>query len=357
MSQHFVQISVGDYLGCEQFMAANPSIFQENPNQLLQEAVRLAKEGKSAQARACVQQTLLLNICSKMMNKEFRNFFAQMKANDKETLQDFQRDFDRIINTVLAPAPTAGSTNPPSEQPTKPIQVQKPLLIDNNDQRRPTVGSSYSKNVATRHNKIDEEMSAPLAPLAIGDCHGQEGNNSTKLGVFGPPVPRNRGSMEGMLTISSEPSTTTGTRGIADPDVQRELLDPRYQKRPDPGKFFVKGRAFALRWRQSAEESLPQPDLSDVEHSTTGKYGEAIFSRIRRMVVVRERFGCCICVPITTYKCQGVLKSDLAASERHAHAIIYSSSTQPEYKAQEKERMVKKPIAVDMANPIKSSTP
>jgi hypothetical protein len=353
----FTQIPVGDYLACEKFMVANPSIFNEDPQTLVQEAIRLAKEGKSVSARGCVQQTLLLRKCSKMANKDFQRFFKQMKANDRETLQAFLRDFDTTIKAVMASAPVAGATMAPSDQSMKPIHEHKPLLVDKRDQRRPTLESKHSRNSAPRHNSIDEELSAPLVKLAMDERHGQESNNGTNPVVMGPPPPRNPDSIERRLTVSSDESANDNLsivpdiRGSKDLDDLHEKLDPKYKKRPNAKKFFAEGRVFALLWHQTASESKNRLDLSDAQYSDVGKFGERVFSHIQRMAVVREKHGYCICVPINTYSGQGVLKRGFTKADCLAHSIIYSSNTRPFCKPQESGLMNKKSIAVNMASP------
>lgn len=357
LAQAFTQIPVGDYLTCEKFMVANPSIFNEDPNKLAQEAVRLVKEGRSVHARGCVQQTLLLRKCSKMTSKDFQNFFTQMKAKDKETLQAFLHSFDTTINVVMASASPAGAPKAPSDQSMKPIHEHKPLRIDEQDQRRPTLESRHSRNSVTRHNSIGEELSVPLVKLPMGERHGQESNNGTNPVVMEPPTPRNRDSVERRLTFSSNESANDNLsivpdiRGSKDLDDEQETLDPKYYKRPRAKKFFAEGRVFALLWHQTASESSTGLDLSDARYSTDGRFGERVFSHIQRMAVVREKHGYCICVPINTYNGQGVLKRGFTKADCLAHSIIYSSNTHPFCRPEERDLMNKKSIAVNMASP------
>lgn len=355
LGQEFTKIAIGDYLECEEFMTANPAIFKEDPNQLVQEAVRFAKEGKSAPARACVQQSLLLRKCSKMSDTDSRSFFAQMGANDRKTLGDFLKDFDKIIDAVMSSAATVVTAKPLSEQAMKKIHESKPLLIDERDSLRPPLESRHAPNPTGRRNSVDH-ISAPLENLAINNRHSQVSNHGKNLVTMGPPAASNQNNRNRRPTISSEESAVDNLsivpdiRGSDDRDDQEEELDPRYYKRPDAKKFFVQGRVFALLWHESAGESSPGDDLSTAIHSTKGKHGERIFSHIRRMAVVREGHGYCVCVSINTYRGQGVLKRGFTKADRHAHAIVYSSDTNPACKAAEKGLMNKKPIEVNMAS-------
>lgn len=292
-----------------------------------------------------------------MTDKERRSFFVKMTAKDAKTLQDFLSDFDKIVKAATTAASQAGPTNPPSDQRMKSINENKPLTIHQHDQRRPILDTRLSRNSAARRNSIDDQISAPLAALAIDDPYSTASNNATTSSVMGPPPPRDRDPTERRLTVSSNESVgdnlsiVPDIRGSKDADDLKETLNPKYYKRPDAKKFFVKGRVFALLWHQSAGQSRSGLELSEAQYSTTGKFGERVFSHIQRMAVVRERHGYCICVPINTYNGNGVLKRGLTDKECRAHSIIHSSDKNPACKAGERALMTKKPIMVNMANP------
>jgi hypothetical protein len=114
-------------------------------------------------------------------------------------------------------------------------------------------------------------------------------------------------------------SVVPDIHGTDDGDDQQEELDLRYYKRPNANKFFARGRVFALLWHESAGESRPADDLSDAVEYTTSKYGKRVFAHIRRMAVVRERHGYCVCVPINAYGGQGVLKYGFTEKDGRAH--------------------------------------
>ena len=76
-----------------------------------------------------------------------------------------------------------------------------------------------------------------------------------------------------------------------------------------------------------------------------------MYSRIRRMVVVRERHGYCWCIPIRTYNYQGVAKKGPSTQDREAHCLIYMDNTDPAIDPKEKGLMAKKPIAVTASSP------
>lgn len=116
--------------------------------------------------------------------------------------------------------------------------------------------------------------------------------------------------------------------------------------------------------------------LSQRGHFTVGEFGEAIYSSIRRMVVVNEGPGYCWCLyvhcfhifstmlntsdamsrPIITYSGRGTAKAGLSPIAIRQHTIIYMANTQPARLADEKG-MTKRPLAVDPADPRQKLDP
>jgi hypothetical protein len=332
LNYSFTQLEFRDYSSCENFIANNPSILREDPNKLLNEAIRLEKEGRHSQAKTCVQQSLLLRKSSKLTMDGRRIFFSELRSNDKKVLGAFLDDFDTTIDAVRRAAQTEipASSRLPLERPHR----------DSND-----------GTLATSMRKMSVSSSSPRDRTRSFGAGAAAEDDPTQFGGARP------GSGMGISTIESaiEEDSAVGAPSI-DPDIRgteedREYLDPRYYKRPDAKKFFVVGRVFALLWHESVGEGRPgeeQPSL--VEHTTVGRYGQRVFSHIRRMAVVRERGGYCVCIPINTYGSQGVMKHGLGIAEREAHSVIHGSDTAPYAREAERPFLVKKPIAVKMAS-------
>jgi hypothetical protein len=331
LNYSFTQLEFRDYSSCENFIINNPSILREDPNKLLQEASRLEKEGRHLQAKICVQQSLLLRKCSKLTRDDCRAFFSELRSNDKKVLGAFWDDFDKTIDAVRKAAriETPASSRPPLERPRR----------DSNDD---TLATSMRKMSVSNSNTRDRTRSFGAGAAAEDD-----------LTQFGGARP---GSGVGISTIESviEEDSAVGAPSV-EPDIRgteedREDLDPRYFKRRDAKKFFVVGRVFALLWHESAGEGRPGAEHSLVEYTTPGRYGQRVFSHIRRMAVVRERGGYCVCIPINTYRGQGVMKYGMVKAEREAHSIIHANDTAPYAREDERPFLIKKPIAVKMAS-------
>ncbi|KAF7118566.1 hypothetical protein CNMCM5793_008100 [Aspergillus hiratsukae] len=126
----------------------------------------------------------------------------------------------------------------------------------------------------------------------------------------------------------------------------RQLLHRSYQVQRPPGEFFAVGRVFAILWHEGrGQQGTVISDFIDQGQFTRVRYGEEIFSGIRRMVVVRPMSQCAWCVPITTYGGKGVAKPGVDPAK---HAIVYMRGSVPSPKADE-PRMTKEPLEVEPA--------
>ncbi|KAK3075500.1 hypothetical protein LTR53_001117 [Teratosphaeriaceae sp. CCFEE 6253] len=94
--------------------------------------------------------------------------------------------------------------------------------------------------------------------------------------------------------------------------------------------FFNFGRVFKILWSEPASDNATviSPILRDGRNSiSSGRYGETVYSKIRRFVVVREGSDFCTALPIVTYSSQGVSKSGIV---KFNHSIIYTGATAPQ---------------------------
>lgn len=108
----------------------------------------------------------------------------------------------------------------------------------------------------------------------------------------------------------------------------------------------------------------PAGDVGNVSASvvsgiSTGRFGEAVFSKIRCFVVVREDSHACTVLPILTYNHMGVSKKGLKKSD---HAIVHSGKDPPlllpsERPAQGELGLLPHTIRVDMDDPSEKLDP
>ncbi|KAH7091468.1 hypothetical protein FB567DRAFT_436283 [Paraphoma chrysanthemicola] len=103
-------------------------------------------------------------------------------------------------------------------------------------------------------------------------------------------------------------------------------------------------------WAETASPTMVR-NGTDVTAVTVGRFGENVYSQIRRFVVMqvnRQKHFVYAC-PIFTYGGQGVLKNNCLASE---HTIVYLNNTQPKILRGEWEKgMRKEPIEITPSDP------
>ncbi|EXJ61554.1 hypothetical protein A1O7_01982 [Cladophialophora yegresii CBS 114405] len=131
-------------------------------------------------------------------------------------------------------------------------------------------------------------------------------------------------------------------------------LDGRYVVRPS--SFYVVGRVFAVLWHEGYNTGTSQNTyISDNNDNkvqvSTGRYNEPIYSSIRRMVVVRQDRGYCVCLQINTYGNRGLSKFGRSSEDVEAHSRIFMVGTEPKWLDREILISSKRDIAVKKASP------
>ncbi|KAF2251135.1 hypothetical protein BU26DRAFT_276633 [Trematosphaeria pertusa] len=124
-------------------------------------------------------------------------------------------------------------------------------------------------------------------------------------------------------------------------------LDTGYRMRTgaEAHQFFKIGRVFSMLYSEAASESMARAGDDSV---TVVKFGEHVFSQIRRFVVVSVKRNFVKACGISTYSGRGTLKPGCNPRE---HAPIYFVGSSPVWLVGEHERgMTKDPIAVEPAD-------
>ncbi|KAK5123695.1 hypothetical protein LTR85_002331 [Meristemomyces frigidus] len=136
---------------------------------------------------------------------------------------------------------------------------------------------------------------------------------------------------------------------------QEEQLFSTFRMREQPQRFFIVGRVFLVLWTEPAGETAtlitsrePNDRPARVDPGmTVGRFGERVYSKVRRFVVVRAGEKYCSALPVASYGGQGVGKSGVTKSE---HAIIYTGAQAPEPLAKESPGRGEQPMR---ARPIR----
>jgi hypothetical protein len=118
-----------------------------------------------------------------------------------------------------------------------------------------------------------------------------------------------------------------------------ERIDSSYKVRnKDWREFFRIGRVFSTLWTDSLGNNAGRVDPTFVSEV---KYGERVYSKIRRFIVVREGDRSVSCLPVTSYANEGIRKSGILPNE---HGFIYSKN-----KPKRVEEMCSKPLKLNIA--------
>ena len=146
--------------------------------------------------------------------------------------------------------------------------------------------------------------------------------------------------------VRDRPSPQTSARR------QAEVVMPQ-ESPPDSGykiersNFFFVGRVFSMVWYEP-QGSTRRTTSTYLGAETVPNLGPSnVYTKVRRMVVVKADEGHCWCIAINTYGGQGCLKSGFRDHHVQQHAIAYKSGTTPTLLDGEPQ-MSKRAIAIDL---------
>ncbi|KAL3471927.1 hypothetical protein BJX99DRAFT_236430 [Aspergillus californicus] len=118
------------------------------------------------------------------------------------------------------------------------------------------------------------------------------------------------------------------------------VLDHRYIIQPR--HYFVPGTVFSILWHENDGRGINHGTQVTQGPQYIGRFGEPIYSSIRRMVVIKTKEHCSWCFSISTYGRKGVAKRGVVASQ---HAIVYKEGKMP-YARHDEPQMTKEPLEI-----------
>ncbi|KAE8390053.1 hypothetical protein BDV23DRAFT_155811 [Aspergillus alliaceus] len=289
-------------------------------------------------------------------------------------------DLNDQASTMIGAIPRSQPNPPPSQPPEDPRYQDYPPPPIPNTYRQPSrpITDNYHSNYTLRDYEQSQHGDRGH-PIHGGISH--PGHFTTPVTAYGPGgrgpqldyQHTAQGSDYAMRPYSDTanipislgytgqpleyiPSTTTGSNQpfshqiVPSPSPSgastNQIFDSRYRVQSNPRGFFKVGRVFAVLWHENTEATATprggtRSRASECE-ITVGRFGQRIYSDIRRMVVFKEQDRCSWCFPVHTYSRQGVAKRGVDPSK---HAIIYMDGTQPRYGPNE-PGMTKEPLKV-----------
>jgi hypothetical protein len=353
LSQLFAQIKITGFVECKTFIENQPRVLKEDAKLFLREAARAHRRGENQYARACVHRGLLIRKCSNRTHEECVRLLQNLANGKKSTVSDFLDDLDDSFEAMKSRADQLEALEAPS--PAQPVPSQS--IRQANTSHQVLVmrqSSSYPHSGADQLSPLPSFKNQQIGQTSAYTFPPDQSMDPTREGHFGG-LTAARTSQHGRSNRGSRDSTQsvieiTGTAGDTD------CLDSRYRRQQDPGAFFVIGKVFAILWHENVglSNKEPGPEVERVntlrDNNPIGKYGERIFSHIRRMVVVRRRYGYCWCIAINTYNGKGGGNKRRSTEEDRSHTIVHDCTKKPQLVAGEKG-FYKEPIAVIMTPP------
>jgi hypothetical protein len=387
LAQLFAQIKVLEFGDCRTFIKSRPAILREDERHFMCQAALAYRAEDKLYARACVHRSLLINKCRKLNSGERDEYLDDLDSRRKSNIKHFFSDLDEAYEHMksnldqLAAAGFKLMEELHSQIPNRPQSTPKNNQIPNS--RRPSVYSRHGASDVdvlealprlSMTEDLDNLEDVPSAERASntsrhGPTRGSRPSQADSYASVGPgeySYQGTQGEVEDVPsavkasntsrhgpTRGSRPSQADSLASVGPGEYsyqgtqgEVETLDSRYRRQKDPASFFSVGKVFAILWHENVgTQPNRQPGPNVI--TSTGRFGEMIFSHIRRMIVVRARHGYCWCVGINTYGRRGIAEKRLSAAEAAAHTIAHDSRETATYLPGE-EAIVKEPIAIDM---------
>lgn len=211
----------------------------------------------------------------------------------------------------------------------KVADVPNLIAEDRREYEQAAEGPSSGSFVGTQSNYNQAQVTANTS-----NNYSVAGNQQTYFG---------EGTNSGAATPTPQPKVISGIEGAA--EGESELLDSRYQVQPS--RAFKPGKVFKVLW--SEPQGANVSNESNITRFTLPgtKYGQKVFSSIRRFIIVANGHGCSQCVPITTYGHQATTKGGI---NRYDHAIVYMNNAKPK-RLKDESKLSKNAIQVISKNP------
>ncbi|KAF2159651.1 hypothetical protein M409DRAFT_29818 [Zasmidium cellare ATCC 36951] len=290
------------------------------------------------------------------------------------------REFSRARSGSVHPSDASQS---PSQRPRDrndgPTQQRMPQTTGGNPiPRASEATSSYSPQARPFVPGSPQQVPMTTDPaMRFGSSHSSLNNAMAKLDIgagSGNQTGASPGAATGAGRSGEYVNPDTGVRSvvrfgdvITDPSLGRmgvvvnsqlagtvgdkEQLYPEFKKRTKPKNFFTVGKVFMMLWAEPAGDSGRSNTLITSQERSTipGKFGQMVFSKVRRFVVIREGEGYCTALPIVSYDGQGAAKPGVLKRE---HGIAYIGKQPPEPTEGElprrgEEGMLPRPVRID----------
>ncbi|OCT49165.1 hypothetical protein CLCR_11309 [Cladophialophora carrionii] len=299
VEREFAEIPDRDFNTVASFVESHPAILRTDPAVFIREADREYSLSRTHLARSRVQQAVILELLKEQLSG--KSVLDDLRAGVPHRIRGFFQRVDerwRWVQQRGSPRPQGGRLQDHGENGTS-------------KQDTPNFASAYA-------GQAQNPLSRDMVPV-------QRGREEPQLGRFSSTAFE-------LPHITPRRDASVSSFSVSDSSIMRldepASLGSRYTVRAS--RFFTPGRVFAVLWHEtfggleerSANSSIP---------ITRGRFGEPIYSSIRRMVVVRADRGFSVCIQINTYGGRGLKKFANSLPDIQAHSIIYMDDNEPTY--------------------------
>lgn len=368
----FIQFKTNEYSAINQFCTQNPGVLVEDfqPLQAAAQEVLLTGDANAADAaERMVHRYRLLSLCSRLPNNR-QDYIAGL-VKDRGKRQEFNEEVSNVFKAFKDRVSQISRQR--VSEPTK-QDIHKTTGTNPQDSPRPKpVTQNQSSAQSVNDGNLSPGNRRPSISIRPLPLVGREAPQAS--------IPSNRDSREMRGNQRHVPPShigtapedislqTTGGIGL-DPIVEnelsaevREVLNARYRLYTGPkdiNKVFGVGSVIAVFWHENygrLPSTLKELSREEPQAGTFGRGWvtycagpyEAIYSHVRRFIIIRKREGFSVGIPITSYGGKGLKKKKLHEKEQHAHTIVYALGRKPASLDGE-PRMIKPSICINMYN-------
>ena len=313
LGNEFSRIPRLEFKLCKRFLASHSEVLDDDETLYLHDGLSALKSNKEALAKSCVQASIIIRDCKGTTARGTAEYLDDLIRQKKKALTEFINDSDTAMARLRQKA-TAAPARSSAQAVSLPGGMAAIESLTAPDRRHDKDKSTNAESTLPETRRTHQDP--PTGP------------------VTSKAVRRHN-----TLSSGSGPSRYG-------PSGKVEEMNDNYTVRQS--SFFTVGRVFA-----TLHHSSPGTNIAPEGFVQDGRFGEPVLSKIQRMVVVKEDYGCCWCVPINTYNEQGVAKftrnkQRITKSDEtiiDAHAIIHMSNVDW-YSPKWEPEMTKDPISV-----------
>lgn len=325
----FAQIDLLAFRELQAFITNQPTILEEHPRRFLCQAALALVADDRRYAKICVQRSLLISRFSDMDSEDIEEYLTDLASQRRSTLKAFLNDLDKAYDSMknnlsqLTSAAFQIMAQPPSQSPNDPAG-------NTTQDSRPRHASAYSSGLEEPSSVVNPHPGLAIRP------------SSDPSARLPPLVEHARPSRHHEQQPPRLVRTGTGSQGSLSPFVhggyhirgtpgEIDGLGKRFRRQGRPSEFFVVGKVFAILWYENT--GVDGKSAIDM----IGPFGEQIFTRIRRRVVVRARYGP-VGVSASTPTMEKGLARNGAVPLKHGLTLLYTTAKKFRSALKEKNR-------------------